>query len=558
METTTIETFHRDGYVVMDALFAPDEVDRVCEAGLGNFDELRRLIEAQGLTLGIGIKEGFREVVQRHPRRFEMPYKMDAPEIASMVTGNSRLMETVRAILGPDCACINKSLVLSLPGAMDQGWHVDGGHVSLSEHLPCHCLNVFMPLVDVALEDGPTELRAKSQTLTRDLQKMYLAAFLGKRLGAVAAPCLPRGAALLFDYRTLHRGRANLSGRSRPVLVYTFAKRGFRDLLNFPSCSVFGPAGAGHKQEQGSWDGSKKAAMAQDGASRTFHYRITGPQSVARLRPLLAAIVAPMSAVEASPPLLHAPPAQNFLPENTSSTPNHPGPHSPKLDFVWETTCEQTWRNAHARATVHNRLHNSCILEDKANLAFLQLLMHPCPVLQTYVAQGGAEVRRWAEERWGGQGGNGGNESGGGGAADNADWWVVKAARGNGGRDVWVMTRDNWPRVAGPGGEFADDSPLVIQRYVHRPLLWNGKKFHFRCYSMLLADLTALLYQRAFILTAGREYSLEDDLHRHITNLSINKVRVIASGGLYIYLTLTLTVTVTLTLTGTLTLTTGE
>ena len=64
------------------------------------------------------------------------------------------------------------------------------------------------------------------------------------------------GDALIFDYRVLHRGRANMSdeedeeeeecvvgkdhgGRDRPVLVLTFARRWFVDVCNFPKRSIF-------------------------------------------------------------------------------------------------------------------------------------------------------------------------------------------------------------------------------------------------------------------------------------------------------------------------------
>jgi len=85
------------------------------------------------------------------------------------------------------------------------------------------------------------------------------------------------GDALMFDYRILHRGRANMSdgltqdsatdddsgddndvikesststeeegsagedgcGRHRPVLVITFARRWFVDVCNFPKRSIF-------------------------------------------------------------------------------------------------------------------------------------------------------------------------------------------------------------------------------------------------------------------------------------------------------------------------------
>ena len=42
---------------------------------------------------------------------------------------------------------------------------------------------------------------------------------------------------LVFDYRTVHRGRANHAarGRPRPVAYFTFAADGAEDEFNFPS-----------------------------------------------------------------------------------------------------------------------------------------------------------------------------------------------------------------------------------------------------------------------------------------------------------------------------------
>ena len=170
----------------------------------------------------------------------------------------------------------NFSLLLSTPGSPTQSWHADGGHTSLTSHLPCHVFNVFLPLVDVPLSMGPTELRPGSHVYTRDLTRMMLLAKIKKTLRDVVVPELKRGDGLLFDYRILHRGRANLSdvdedqmegegdeddecaeevtrednsdrsnsnkycrGRDRPVLVLTFARRWFLDVCNFPKRSIF-------------------------------------------------------------------------------------------------------------------------------------------------------------------------------------------------------------------------------------------------------------------------------------------------------------------------------
>ena len=55
-------------------------------------------------------------------------------------------------------------------------------------------------------------------------------------------------------------------------------------------------------------------------------------------------------------------------------------------------------------------------------------------------------------------------------------------------------------------------------------MLWRGKKFHFRCYSLLQADMSTFIYQKAYILSAGLDYDINDeDSRKHISNLSVNK-----------------------------------
>lgn len=79
-------------------------------------------------------------------------------------------------------------------------------------------------------------------------------------------------------------------------------------------------------------------------------------------------------------------------------------------------------------------------------------------------------------------------------------------------------------------------------------MLWRERKFHFRVYALLRADMSAWLYRTAYILSASRPYSLgrrcdggsggvgtaadgdsnvrregfPDDLV-HISNLAVNK-----------------------------------
>ena len=173
----------------------------------------------------------------------------------------------------------NLSLLVATPGCPTQSWHADGGHTSLTNHEPCHVFNVFIPLVDVPLSMGPTELRPGTHYHTRNLASMMLVAKARKTLRSPVTPELKMGDALVFDYRILHRGRANMGdvvtqdlttddsvdgndvkesttaleeeersaddgcGRHRPVLVITFARRWFVDVCNFPKRSIFNVEG---------------------------------------------------------------------------------------------------------------------------------------------------------------------------------------------------------------------------------------------------------------------------------------------------------------------------
>jgi ectoine hydroxylase-related dioxygenase (phytanoyl-CoA dioxygenase family) len=60
-----------------------------------------------------------------------------------------------------------------------------------------------------------------------------------KTLQAPVWPSLSLGDLLIFDYRILHRGRANRSNQRRNYLVLTYAEPWFQDVLNFPKRSMY-------------------------------------------------------------------------------------------------------------------------------------------------------------------------------------------------------------------------------------------------------------------------------------------------------------------------------
>jgi ectoine hydroxylase-related dioxygenase (phytanoyl-CoA dioxygenase family) len=101
----------------------------------------------------------------------------------------------------------------------------------------CHCFNVFLPLQDTPHSMGPTEIRPASHYLTRgqSLARNILVAKCHKTLIPPVWPALYQGDVLIFDYRILHRGRANIRRlQNRNYLVFTYAQPWFCAVLNFP------------------------------------------------------------------------------------------------------------------------------------------------------------------------------------------------------------------------------------------------------------------------------------------------------------------------------------
>ena len=134
------------------------------------------------------------------------------------------------------------SLIVSTPGAADQSWHADGDHWNLDRHEPCHCLNVFIPLLNItSTQLGPTDLVPTSHYITRQPSPMRIDP---TTLPKPYAPLLDMGDTLVFDYRLLHRGLANQefphsnNNMNRPLLVLTFSQKWFQDNKNWPLRSL--------------------------------------------------------------------------------------------------------------------------------------------------------------------------------------------------------------------------------------------------------------------------------------------------------------------------------
>ena len=208
--------------------------------GLRTFEGLQEEADKRGVAIGVGTCNGFREIVCRSKGRFEMPYKMrEGVFCRKEVKDISYLKRFMQHAMRAEAKLCGQNLLVSFPEAEGMHWHTDGRHLSSMRHLRAHAVNVFVALGDVTLPMGPTELRPASHFITRNLTKMMLAAKVRKQLHKPVVPELSSGDALVFDYRTLHKGLPNSTTDPRVLLELVYFKDGFKDLLNFPKRSLF-------------------------------------------------------------------------------------------------------------------------------------------------------------------------------------------------------------------------------------------------------------------------------------------------------------------------------
>jgi len=177
-------------------------------------------------------EEQYREINCRDGGRYDIRYRMEEEPFSSLGRGGS-WMPVVRGILGEETSLLFCGVLLAHGDAnepTDQEWHRDGGHLFDGVHLPCHCLNVFIPLVNLVEENGPTQFVLGSHAMGfRDEGDV----------SAVTMVC-EVGTAILFDYRILHRGTANRSWSDRPCMYFTYSKPWFVDHKNLRSTkSIF-------------------------------------------------------------------------------------------------------------------------------------------------------------------------------------------------------------------------------------------------------------------------------------------------------------------------------
>ncbi|KAL3793347.1 hypothetical protein HJC23_003857 [Cyclotella cryptica] len=220
----------------------PEQIDKCYAACIEHYERVMFTVKAR--SLHHELSDGFDVLRERGKGRYDMELpEFDTDEYSFLTDAKmAAWMPIIHKILGEDAILVHKGCFLSLPGSETQVYHQDGVHLNNKFQKPCHAVNVFIPLVDYDMTNGPTEFCLGSHYLGHEnFVKDMVGDFCCRRI-ALLRPFLFDGlhfcgTPVIFDYRLGHRGLRNYSQNCRPVVYLTYSSvasgKEFRDSVNF-------------------------------------------------------------------------------------------------------------------------------------------------------------------------------------------------------------------------------------------------------------------------------------------------------------------------------------
>ena len=209
-----LDSVLKDKHLIGECFSAALERLRIIQSRLDEISELNQVF-------------AFKEVCQRAKGRYDIRLRMDEPPFTHpLLTTTTPWKPAVDATLGPGNQELFRGLVINTPGSSDQGWHSDGDHIFPESgfHLPPHCVTVFVALSDIIEELGPTEFLPGSHKLEKLFDYQQTLGHGSCGMPSTQVTC-GAGSCITFDYRVIHRGRANTTSDTvRPVLYIVYGK----------------------------------------------------------------------------------------------------------------------------------------------------------------------------------------------------------------------------------------------------------------------------------------------------------------------------------------------
>jgi len=208
-----IAAFRRNGVIIIEGIFSRERIREL-------LDHLRRDYPSY---IGAG-KPNDSFIVGGG--RFTAPLCFTPPFDCADIIAHPVLSALLSSILTDTFVFEAVGIISSLPGAVDQHMHRDGGmlfaETGVDRIIPPSAVTVVVPLVDMDEVNGTTAFWPGSH---RSNEPDDNAPFV--------APSITTGSLALWDFRLFHRGLANCGRSARPLLYVTACRPFWIDHDNF-------------------------------------------------------------------------------------------------------------------------------------------------------------------------------------------------------------------------------------------------------------------------------------------------------------------------------------
>jgi ectoine hydroxylase-related dioxygenase (phytanoyl-CoA dioxygenase family) len=212
-----VEDYHRDGYVLVESLFTPEEIENMIQA-----------VETGGKVASTA-----RAAVDTKGKKAKLAIWFDLGEdIWSAASTCPRVVNSVRILLGEDAAFFHGKVMLKeahAGGAWE--WHQDYGYWYGQGFMFPNMISVFVALDEATIENGCLRVLKGSHKLGR-VEHDNVAGQVGsdptrmkeilEQFELVNVTMKP-GTALFFHSNTLHSSQANDSDKHRRSFIMCYS-----------------------------------------------------------------------------------------------------------------------------------------------------------------------------------------------------------------------------------------------------------------------------------------------------------------------------------------------
>lgn len=179
--------------------------------------------------------------IKRSEGRYEIKLPMRPPFTNEALLRAPLVYPLLQNLLGHMIEIDTFGLLTLFPHTPKMHWHRDTAILFSYDQQPdqpSHGIVVFIPMVDISTDMGPTEFILKTQIpcAQSQLQEylfedvfLKLCPWFGSTWKAIAG----MGDAILLDTRILHRGTENRSDKRRPMLKISYVKDFWYDSVNY-------------------------------------------------------------------------------------------------------------------------------------------------------------------------------------------------------------------------------------------------------------------------------------------------------------------------------------